>query len=160
MVKKDKQKNKPFPSTVWRKGSQNFLWRPKIALTVSLPTLSMNSSSSSFIQIRSTWQDLSMPLRAITRNGVAKKVPSMCRGERVKVDKPRLRKHGKEVELPLYEALSDRSSFSQEILIKALNGISCRNYQGTLRDCLQTNISLTSPIRASRIPTTSLTYLQ
>jgi hypothetical protein len=36
-------------------------------------------------------------------------------GERVKVKKPRLRKKGQEVPLPIYEALSERSRFSQEI---------------------------------------------
>ena len=36
-----------------------------------------------------------------------------------------------------YEALSDRSRFSQEILLKALSGISCRNYQGALDGLLE-----------------------
>ena len=53
-------------------------------------------------------------------------------GEKLRVTKPRLRKRGKEVSLPLYEALSERSRFSHEILLKALSGISCRNYQGAL----------------------------
>ena len=53
-------------------------------------------------------------------------------GEKLKVQKPRLRNKGKEASLPLYEALSERSRFSQEILLKALSGISCRNYQGAL----------------------------
>jgi putative transposase len=39
--------------------------------------------------------------------------------------------------LPIYEALSDRSRFSQEVLLKALNGISCRNYQKTLDSLLE-----------------------
>lgn len=58
-------------------------------------------------------------------------------GERLKVQKPRLRNSGKEVSLPIYEALSERSGFSQEILLKALSGISCRNYQGVLGGLLQ-----------------------
>lgn len=58
-------------------------------------------------------------------------------GEKVKVDKPRLRSKGKEVSLPLYEALSKRSRFSEEILLKALSGISCRNYQGVLDGLLE-----------------------
>lgn len=58
-------------------------------------------------------------------------------GERLKVRKPRQRYQGKEVSLPIYEALSDRSRFSQEVLLKALNGISCRNYQGTLDGLLE-----------------------
>ena len=58
-------------------------------------------------------------------------------GEKVRVTKPRLRKRGKEVSLPLYEALSERSRFSQEILLKALSGISCRNYQGALDGLLE-----------------------
>ena len=53
-------------------------------------------------------------------------------GEKLRVTKPRLRKRGKEVSLPLYEALTERSRFSHEILLKALSGISCRNYQGAL----------------------------
>ena len=53
-------------------------------------------------------------------------------GEKLKVTKPRLRKRGKEVSLPLYEALSERPRFSEEILLKALSGISCRNYHGAL----------------------------
>ena len=53
-------------------------------------------------------------------------------GERLKVSKPRLRSNGKEVPLPIYEALKDRSRFSSEVLLKALNGVSCRNYQETL----------------------------
>ncbi len=58
-------------------------------------------------------------------------------GEKLKVQKPRLRHKGKEVLLPLYEALSERSRFSQEILLKALKGISCRNYQGALDGLLE-----------------------
>lgn len=53
-------------------------------------------------------------------------------GQRLKVHKPRQRYQGKEASLPIYEALNDRSRFSQEILLKALKGISCRNYQSTL----------------------------
>jgi putative transposase len=58
-------------------------------------------------------------------------------GEKLKVQKPRLRSKGKELSLPLYEALSERSRFSQEILLKALRGISCRNYQGALDGLLE-----------------------
>jgi len=58
-------------------------------------------------------------------------------GERLKVKKPRLRSNGKEVALPIYEALSERSVFSEEILLKALSGISCRNYQGVLDGLLE-----------------------
>lgn len=58
-------------------------------------------------------------------------------GERLKVKKPRLRNKGKEISLPVYEALSERSRFSQEILLKALSGISCRNYQGALDGLLE-----------------------
>lgn len=56
-------------------------------------------------------------------------------GERVKVNKPRLRKDRKEVSLSVYEALSDKARFSQELLQKALSGISTRNYDETL-NCL------------------------
>ena len=53
-------------------------------------------------------------------------------GERVKVRKPRLRRQNKEVPLPIYHELNNRSRFSQKVLLKALKGISCRNYQGTI----------------------------
>ena len=55
-----------------------------------------------------------------------------CWRERVKVRKPRLRRQNKEVPLPIYDELNNRSKFSQEVLLKALKGISCRNYQGTI----------------------------
>ena len=48
-------------------------------------------------------------------------------GERVKVNKPRLRKEGKEITLPIYEPLGDKSKFSAELLQKALSGISTRD---------------------------------
>ena len=57
--------------------------------------------------------------------------------EKLKIHKPRLRRKGKEVSLPMYEALSDRSRFSEQILLKALSGISCRNYQGAIDGLLQ-----------------------
>lgn len=53
-------------------------------------------------------------------------------GERIRVNKPRLRKEGKEVPLSVYEALGDKSRFSQELLQKALSGIATRNYGTTL----------------------------
>ena len=58
-------------------------------------------------------------------------------GERLRVRKPRLRHKGQEAVLPIYEALSDRSRFSQEVLLKALKGISCRNYPGVLDGLLE-----------------------
>jgi transposase-like protein len=58
-------------------------------------------------------------------------------GEKLKVKKPRLRSNDKEVSLPIYEALNERSGFSQEILLKALSGISCRNYQRALDGLLE-----------------------
>ena len=57
-------------------------------------------------------------------------------GERIKVNKPRLRKGGKEVSLPVYEALGDKARFSAELLHKALSGISTRDYGGTLSHLL------------------------
>ena len=53
-------------------------------------------------------------------------------GERVRVNKPRLRTNGQEVPLSIYKELSERSRFSNTLLQKALRGISCRDYQGTL----------------------------
>lgn len=57
-------------------------------------------------------------------------------GEKVKVHKPRLRKEGKEVSLPVYEALADKSKFSQELLEAALCGISTRDYEKVLHSLL------------------------
>jgi len=57
-------------------------------------------------------------------------------GERLKVRKPRVRKDGKEVSLSTYESLKDRSRFSEEILQKALCGISTRSYEQTLHGLL------------------------
>jgi len=53
-------------------------------------------------------------------------------GERIRINKPRLRREGKEVSLSVYAALGDKSRFSGELLQKALNGISTRNYNETL----------------------------
>jgi putative transposase len=58
-------------------------------------------------------------------------------GERLRVRKPRLRKRGQEVTLPIYEDLNDRARFSQEVLLKALRGISCRNYTEALDGLLE-----------------------
>lgn len=57
-------------------------------------------------------------------------------GQRIKVNKPRLREEGREVLLTVYEALRDKSRFSQELLSKALHGISTRNYGVTLNHLL------------------------
>jgi transposase-like protein len=62
-------------------------------------------------------------------------------GERIKVNKPRLRKEGKEISLSVYEALADKSRFSQELLQKALSGISTRNY-GEMLDHLLGNFGI------------------
>jgi|GEM_PF-2433088 len=79
-------------------------------------------------------------------------------GERLKVKRPRLRSKGKEVSLPIYEALSERSRFSQEILLKALSGITCRNYQGPLMGFSKSSASPSrvSPVRSSRVTTTQI----
>ena len=57
-------------------------------------------------------------------------------GEKVKISKPRLRKEGKEVPLSVYEALGDKSKFSQELLEMALSGISTRQYEKVLHGLL------------------------
>lgn len=62
--------------------------------------------------------------------------------ERIKIDKPRLRKGKKEVTLSVYEALGNKSRFSDELLQKALSGISTRNYGETL-DHLLGNFGIT-----------------
>lgn len=62
-------------------------------------------------------------------------------GERIRVNKPRLRKEGKEVPLSVYESLGDKTRFSKELLQRALTGISTRNYDETL-DHLLSNFGL------------------
>ena len=57
-------------------------------------------------------------------------------GERVSVQKPRLRKNGKEKELPIYESLRDKKRFSEEVFQKTLMGISSRNYESALEGLL------------------------
>lgn len=57
-------------------------------------------------------------------------------GERVPVQKPRLRKNGKEKELPIYESLRDKKRFSEEVFQKTLMGISSRNYESALEGLL------------------------
>ena len=58
-------------------------------------------------------------------------------GERLKVKKPRLRSETQELKLSVYESLKDREKFSKELLLKALSGISTRDYQGTLHSLLE-----------------------
>ena len=57
-------------------------------------------------------------------------------GERVPVQKPRLRKNGKEKELPIYESLRNKKRFSEEVFQKTLMGISSRNYETALESLL------------------------
>lgn len=57
-------------------------------------------------------------------------------GERVKVKKPRLRKNGQEVLMPIYQELNNKSRFSKELLLQALKGVSCREYEGSLNGLL------------------------
>ena len=58
-------------------------------------------------------------------------------GERLKVKKPRLRSETQELKLSVYESLKNREKFSKELLLKALSGISTRDYQGTLHSLLE-----------------------
>ena len=53
-------------------------------------------------------------------------------GTKVGVDHPRLRENGKEIPIQLYERLKGRGEFSEEILGKALRGLSGRKYRETL----------------------------
>jgi transposase-like protein len=53
-------------------------------------------------------------------------------GERLKISKPRLRRGKEEVALSVYKSLGDKARFSQEILQRALRGISTRDYKGSL----------------------------
>jgi transposase-like protein len=57
-------------------------------------------------------------------------------GQKLNVNKPRLRKDGKEKTLSVYEALGDKERFSRELLERSLTGISTRNYQETLHHLL------------------------
>lgn len=57
-------------------------------------------------------------------------------GKRIKIKKPRLRKEGREMSLSVYESLGDKARFSNELLQKALSGISTRDYGETLTHLL------------------------
>ena len=57
-------------------------------------------------------------------------------GERVPVQKLRLRKNGKEKGLPIYESLRDKKRFSEEIFQKTLMGISSRDYEAAMEGLL------------------------
>lgn len=57
-------------------------------------------------------------------------------GQKLNVNKPRLRKDGKEQNLSVYSALGDKERFSQGLLERSLSGISTRNYEETLHHLL------------------------
>ncbi len=56
---------------------------------------------------------------------------------KVRVNHPRLRKNGKEVSLRLYERLKKTGEFSEEMLAKALRGLSGRKYGETVGELAQ-----------------------
>jgi putative transposase len=53
-------------------------------------------------------------------------------GQKVPVERPRLRRGDKELKLKSYQALRDRKGFSQELLGKSLAGLSARRYRETV----------------------------
>lgn len=53
-------------------------------------------------------------------------------GQKVKVNKPRLRGPDGEISLKTYEALKSKEAFSAEIIAKLMNGLSGRRYKETL----------------------------
>ena len=77
-------------------------------------------------------------------------------GERVKVKRPRLRKDSKEIPLSTYQELRKKERFSDEILEKALRGISCREYEESLNGLLDNfGISRSAVSRHLKVATTA-----
>jgi putative transposase len=58
-----------------------------------------------------------------------------CGDQKVRVSRPRLRGPGGEIALATYDMLKKRGCFSEEILARALRGISGRRYGETVIDC-------------------------
>ncbi len=56
---------------------------------------------------------------------------------KVRVNHPRLRENGKEIPMRLYERLKKTGEFSEEILAKALRGLSGRKYEETVGELAQ-----------------------
>jgi putative transposase len=57
--------------------------------------------------------------------------------KKVRINHPRLRNNGKEVPLRLYDRLKQRDAFSQEMLSKAMRGLSGRKYRETVSELAQ-----------------------
>lgn len=57
--------------------------------------------------------------------------------EKIRISHPRLRNNGKEVPLRLYDRLKQRDVFSQEMLSKAMRGLSGRKYRETVSELAQ-----------------------
>jgi transposase-like protein len=53
-------------------------------------------------------------------------------GQKVSVERPRLRRGGKEVRLKSYEAMRDTEAFSEQLLGQSLAGLSARRYRQTV----------------------------
>ena len=53
-------------------------------------------------------------------------------GQRVAVERPRLRRGGREVSLKSYEAMRDQAAFSEQLLGQSLAGLSARRYRETV----------------------------
>lgn len=60
-----------------------------------------------------------------------------CGAQKVKVLHPRLRNPQGEIALPLYERLKKPGEFSEEMLIRAMRGLSGRKYRETVEDVSQ-----------------------
>lgn len=54
--------------------------------------------------------------------------------QKVKVDHPRLRKHGEEQVLSSYARMKNPEEFSEELLLQAMRGISARKYRETITE--------------------------
>lgn len=59
-------------------------------------------------------------------------------GSKVHIQRPRLRGPSGEMDLKSYEALKDPQQFSEELLVKALRGLSGRRYRETILETAQT----------------------
>ncbi len=57
-----------------------------------------------------------------------------CGSQKLKVDHPRLRSMQGEIPLPIYERLKNPGEFSEEMLVRAMRGLSGRKYRETVEE--------------------------
>lgn len=71
--------------------------------------------------------------RDLAHRGGSQKGSIVFEGERVAIQRPRVRKEGREVRLERYEMLQDRTDLREHVERLMLSGISTRNYEKTLK---------------------------